>query len=155
MTVKKPLELVAALALFCGALFMLSQTTNLHSTADVGLGASFFPRILFSTIAVLSLVMLKGTIAWGKKAGGLLQKKKKDPDDATAMQWSYIGILFVYILVMRYIGYAISTFALCFIVMTMLGPKTPKAICVNAVLSAATAGLLVYVFGTLLSLFLP
>jgi len=158
MTVKKPLELIVALVFFFGALFMLYQTTTFHSMDNMGLGARFFPRILFSTIAILSLVMLKGAVAWGAKAAEFdlrSVKKEKDPDDATHLQWGYIGVLFVYILVMPHIGYAISTFAFCFIVMLMLGPKTPKALCIDAALSAVSAWLLVYIFGSLLNLFLP
>jgi hypothetical protein len=98
---------------------------------------------------------VKDAVAWSEKGEAGAGKKERDPWDATALQWAYIGILFLYILVMRHIGYGVATFAFCFILMTMLGPKTPKGICLNAVFSAITAVLLVYIFGTLLDLFLP
>lgn len=156
MTIKKPLDLCTGIALLLGGLFMFMETFAIPGS-NMALGPRIFPQVLYGAIIVLSLVMVGQSLALGP-AETPNQAGPADPAERETMwlQWAYIAALFIYIAIMPLIGYGIATFGFCFVLMTLLGERrTLKSLCVYAALSGITAWSLVYIFGTLLRLFLP
>ena len=155
MNIKKPLDFATGLFLLLGGLFMFNQTFAIHQMKEIALGATFFPRILLTVIIILSIVMIFQSLGKGAKVKAFDRGELTQEKEGILLQWTFMGSLFLYILIMPLLGYLVATFLFSFGAMALLGKRTKKEFLIYAGASAITSYSLMYIFGTVLGLFLP
>lgn len=155
MTIKKPLDLATGLFLLSGAIFMFNQSFAIRQARQIALGPTFFPRILLGVIIVLAVIMIFQSFGKGTRTKTLSVEELAMEKQGYILQWAFMGSLFLYIALMPVLSYLPATFLFCFCAMALLGKRTKKDLLIYAGASALTACGLMYIFGTLLSLFLP
>ena len=149
------------------SIFMYVQAEKLPEGIFGTLGAGFFPKILFAILGISGVVLTAGTIfrekRYLKKEGSSVQEKKT----ATFIQrvWERIDYhqyvllaflaFFVYVLLMYYAGYLLSTAFFMLVLMWILGPRTKKSAVVIVLTTFAVTFGIYFSFLKLLDVFLP
>ncbi len=154
MTVKKPADLIASLVLMAVTGTLYYQSLGIEVAVENAGGPRFFPLILIATLGLLSLALACQSLGRAEdesESGG----KGIAINGALLMQVALVAMLAAYLVIMPLIGYVPSTIAFLIGGMGLLGGRTPKDIALYAVVSAVSAGILYYIFGELLYLFLP
>jgi len=88
---------------------------------------TFFPSLVSGALAGLSILLLITTIIDYRKAGRSLTTKKDEPFEVVQNESQlsslviYVGILFLYLLGMKYLGFLLSTPFAMFAVAVQLG----------------------------------
>ncbi len=146
-----------------------SFQNNSVSFGSADYGPTFFPRALAILIGVLSLILIvserKETSSGGKTSDKIEDKiedkivdagQSVEEKKASSRLVSYIlGVTFLYMLIMRPIGYFISTTVYMFVSVWMLRPKRHIHFLWLLAGSAAFTFGLQYLFGTVMNVLLP
>jgi len=119
-------EVVADVVLLAFFIFMLMNSFKLHEIRRFGeMGSGFWPILILSTATFLSIVLLVSTtikyLNGKKKAFGEVSISQKSLADLKSGRRKFVFsviLLLVYIIIMPWIGFVLSTFiyALAFIV---------------------------------------
>ncbi len=152
------------LIIFSG--FMYYQASQLPPAMFGALGADIFPKILFALLALFGATLLIQSF-WKVRKETLASQQEPDRDKTLSVTtepkgvayYKYVIIGFasfmVYVILMYYLGYLISTLFFLPVLMWILGPKTKTAaITIVLVSLGLTIGMQV-VFARLLKVFLP
>lgn len=144
------MELVVDIVFLAVSVFLFGTTYTFRvANIESGGGPAFWPRILLGIIIVLEIVLIVLTYRKFKK-GEL--KKEKDPEVINP-QNLYIGIgaMALYILLINYLGFLISTILFMFAMMHFLQVKLRR----NIIVSLVGSYIIAYVFVGLLMVPLP
>lgn len=154
MTIKKPADLTTAAVILIGVGFIYRESLNIDTAIVYALGPLFFPKILMFALAFLSILLALKSIDFSSKA----VREKGETTIAVGtlfMQFVFVGIIILYLLIMPLLGYIASTVLFLLAEMLFLGKRTLKDAALCLVVACVTTGLLYYVFAYLLYLFLP
>jgi putative tricarboxylic transport membrane protein len=146
--------------------FMYSQTLEFPEAVFGTKGAGFFPRILFSLLALAGAVLTTGGFIRDRKRKGGSAAHGKGPEisfreRARKSLRSHSQVLlsfflvFVYVVIMDYFGYMVATLAFMVALMWYLGPKRPREIPLILVVSCGITFFIYFSFLELLQIFLP
>lgn len=139
----------------CGGAFAVASSFPPSPLANHYWGPAFFPKALSVLIAVLSLTMVFGR----QDRDRVRQERTADEAAASAsgkgLVWALVLLTMVYLLVMRTLGYLISTMAYTFASLWVLHPKKHVSLMWLVLGSIAFATGLYYVFGTVMNVMLP
>ena len=144
------------LLVFCG--FFYYQTTLFQSKDLTGLTAAFFPRVILSIIAILSVVMLiKSFFIPQKQIEAQNNKESNVQEKRGWIVWILFALFGVYVFLIQIIGFITSSFLFMSVVYLLIvkGKKPLKKHLV------AIGGLLVVAVGislffqNVLQVFLP
>ena len=143
--------------------FSFQNNTVSFGSADYG--PTFFPRALAIVIGVLSFILM---VSGRKEAssGGKTSDKSEDEivdagqsievkKAASRLVLYILGVSFLYLLIMRPIGYFISTSAYIFVSIWLLRPKRHIHVLWLLAGSVAFTFGLQYLFGTVMNVLLP
>lgn len=159
MIIKKPADLMTAAVILIGVGFIYRESLNIDTTIVYALGPLFFPKILMFALAFLSILLALKSIDFSSKA----VRGKGEPAKGKAtitvgtlfMQFVFVGMIILYLLIMPLLGYIASTVLFLLAEMLFLGKRTLRGAALCLVAACVTTGLLYYVFAHLLYLFLP
>lgn len=154
MTIKKPADFIASLALFGIVGMVYQQSRQIEVTTVHAYGPNFFPSILMGALLLFAVCLAWQSIDFSgeKNANG---NRTIINRTALILQSSFVAALVAYLIVMPFIGYVPSTFLFLFSAMALLGERKPKNLAFYAFLACVVTGVLYYIFGELLLLFLP
>jgi hypothetical protein len=158
MIVKNRGDLISSVVVLAGVGILFHQSTLIEVTTEHAGGPNFFPRILMGILSVLALILALRSVspAEGPAAAATPSDKKSVFKLTTfKLQLSLICFLFLYLAAMPFIGYAPGTALFLTSSMYLLGDRSLKNLVAYAVLAVVVTGLLNYIFGHLLHLFLP
>lgn len=148
------------------SVFMYSQTLEFPEAVFGTKGAGFFPKILFSLLALAGAALtISGFIRDWKR-------RRRQPEEGKASEiraWDKFRqslnshsqvilsffMVFAYILIMDYFGYMVATLAFMLTLMWYLGPKSRKEIPMVLVISCGMTFIIYFSFLKLLQIFLP
>jgi len=138
-----------AIACFLFAVIIMVQSLSLQFYTNLGPGPGFFPFILSSIFAVLSIAWFFQTMFNKTKD----EKNRFFPDPAATMRVGIvIAAVFCTALFMDLIGYQITMFIFLFSLIKFLGKQKLLA---TAIVSLAGSVGIFHLFGKVLSLLLP
>lgn len=156
--------------IFASAFFMLfSIVMYVASNSIIKLtvskvGADFVPKLVAVTIFILSLIYLINSIkqqVLSKKE--LTSKPSTEEENITKEQkkisplsvLSTVSLLFLYVALLPYIGFLITTSVYLFIQMFILAAKSERRIPLFAGISIVSSVLIYYIFKSVFYLMLP
>jgi len=151
MIIKKAGDFWMSLVLLGLSAVLYHQSLQIDDLGFLELGPTVFPSFFIGVLAALSLLLLFGSISLKgeREVSGKVDRK------VFLMRGVFYGMLIVYLVVMPYVGYIVSTALFLFCGMVLLGRRTAKDLALYAVISAVGTGVLYALFGVLLKLFLP
>ena len=155
---------VIGIILIVFSALMYYQTTILPPPLFGDVGAAFVPKIWFTILGICGVSL---TVA-----GFIRDRKNRAPGtDEVALdhfgarmkeffihyRFVFAGfiIFFLYILLMKYVGYLYSTLLFMPVLMWVLGPKTGKSVVIIALTSVGVTGIIYFGFVKVLKVFLP
>lgn len=146
--------------------FMYYQASQLPPAMFGARGADVFPKILFALLALFGAALLIQSF-WKARNEKLASQHEQERDKASSGTPEHKGVAYykyviigfaafmVYVILMYYLGYLISTLIFLPVLMWILGPKTKTAaITIVLVSLGLTVGMQVG-FARLLKVFLP
>lgn len=149
----------------CAALFVVTFGFQSTPLGGAYYGPAFFPRLLAVFIAVLALALVIGgredVPSGGEKAGNGensiedVQESAAEGTIASRLVLRVLGLTLIYLLIMRPVGYFLSTAAYTFISVWMLRPKHHIHVAWILAGSLAFTFALHYLFGTVMNVMLP
>ena len=146
--------------------FMYYQTLEFPEAIFGTKGAGFFPKILFSLLALAGVVLTvsafirdrkrkNGSPAEGISPGLSFRDRVKNSLRSHSQVILSFLLVFIYIVVMDYFGYLVATLAFMGTLMWYLGPKSRREIPVILVISCGMTFFIYFSFLELLQIFLP
>jgi putative tricarboxylic transport membrane protein len=148
------------------SVFMYTQTLDFPAAVFGTMGAGFFPKILFTLLALSGVALTIGgwirdrkqakAMDGRQKASGTesWKKFKASLKDHSLVIMSFFFV-FGYILFMEYFGYMIATLLFMLTLMWFLAPKGHKGIPLIIIVSCAVTFIIYFSFQELLQIFLP
>jgi putative tricarboxylic transport membrane protein len=111
-------EIIADLVLIAFFLFMLIRSFKLHGIRRFGeMGSGFWPLLILSTATFLSIILLISTFikysSEKKKAAAGVSLSQEDLIDSKNRRRKFVFsvvLLFIYVVMMPWIGFILSTF---------------------------------------------
>jgi putative tricarboxylic transport membrane protein len=146
--------------------FMYSQTLEFPEAVFGTKGAGFFPKILFSLLALAGAALTASAFIRDRKKKGVPPADGKVPEipfrdrvknslrSHSQVILSFF-LVFVYIVIMDYFGYMVATLAFMVTLMWYLGPKNRREIPLILVISCGMTFVIYFSFLQLLQIFLP
>ena len=157
---------VIGLLLIAFAAVMYYQTTQLPPALFGDVGAAYVPKIWFSILGICGVSLMVSGFGRDRK-----NRASNSDEDEVAVdrlgvrmkeflihyRFVFAGfiIFFLYILLMKYIGYLYSTLLFMPVLMWVLGPKTGKSAAIIALTSVGVTGIIYFGFVKVLKVFLP
>lgn len=143
--------------------FMYYQADKLPSPMFDTLGADVFPKIVFVLLAIGGAILSAGQFfkecktTGGRDADGGAQKPKSSGRRIGFYAFVIIGFLFflLYVILMRYLGYLISTLLFLPVFMWVLSPRTKRTALIILLTALGLTFSLQYTFTNLLKVYLP
>lgn len=137
------------------SIFMYMQTFKFPPAMLGTLGASFFPKILFTLLSLAGIGLI---------IGSLIQNKKKPLEKTFSLRaalpnhslviLSFIFV-FIYIVAMHYLGFLWATLGFMISLMWLLGPRKIKSFPLIIIIACGITFVIYYSFLKLLQIFLP
>jgi putative tricarboxylic transport membrane protein len=152
-------ELLIGIALLILSILVYAVSGDFPSFGEANLSAGSFPMIIVLLMGSLSIILIVSS--WRSLNHG------KDADGKTRIErikyhliehkfvYTMMGFFFLYIMVMRYIGFRISTLAFIFGSSCLLSPRRKKDIIVAAVLALVITMGSYYFFQNVLNVRFP
>jgi hypothetical protein len=143
---------------------MYYQTAHLPPPLFGDVGAAFVPKIWFTILGICGVSLtVTGFIRDRKTKASGTAEVTVDPFDARVKEFFihyrfvFAGfiIFFLYILLMKYIGYLYSTLLFMPVLMWVLSPKPGKSAAIIALTSVGVTGIIYFGFVKVLKVFLP
>jgi len=145
---------------------MYAQTLEFPEDVFGTKGPGFFPKILFSLMALAGAALTasafirdrkkrSGPLARGKSPDIPFRDRVKESLDSHSQVILSFILVFVYIVIMDYLGYLLATLAFMVTLMWYLGPKRRREIPLILVVSCGMTFILYFSFLELLQIFLP
>ena len=155
---------VIGIILIVFAVIMYYQTTLLPPALFGDVGAAFVPKIWFTILGICGVSLTATGFVRDRKrraVGG--DEAAVDPVGVRLKEFlihyrfvlTGFIIFFLYILLMKYIGYLYATLLFMPVLMWILGPKTGKTIPVIALITLGVTGIIYWGFVKVLKVFLP
>lgn len=154
MTIKKPADFYAAIALLAAMGAVYHQSLAVDTSMNIAMGPLFFPYILMGAITLLSLCLLLQSISFATP-GSKEKKEQAINREGLLLQCCTVLLLFGYVLLLPVLSYIPATFIFLLVLMLILGPRSPRNILVSAITAGAVTGVLYGIFAKVLLLFLP
>ncbi len=155
MAIKNLSNLLISLLLLIGTACMYWQMQQIEVSTVHAMGPNFFPGMLLSLLFFLSLCLAYQSIDF-KKSDKEEEKKDTAIDvQALILQLAFVSILILYVFLLPYLSYIPSTILFLSITMTLLGKRTVKDIASYVLIASIVTGIIYYIFGKILLLFLP
>jgi hypothetical protein len=157
---------IIGIILIAFSAFMYSQTLEFPEAVFGTKGAGFFPKILFSLLALAGAALTASAFMRDrKKTGGpqagekgremLFRDRVKNSLDSHSQVILSFFLVFVYIVIMDYFGYLVATLAFMVTLMWYLGPRSRRKIPLILVISCGMTFVIYFSFLELLQIFLP
>lgn len=135
--------------------FMYVQTFKFPPAMLGTLGAGFFPKILFALLGLAGICLI---------VDSLIQDKKRPLGKAFSLRatWQTYSLVilsfllvFIYIVVMHYVGFLWATLGFMISLMWLLGPRKIKSLPLIMIISCGMTFVIYYTFLKVLQIFLP
>src|SRR6185437_4751642 len=138
---------IAGLVMLVVSVFLYALTFRIHPNSLVPVSPAFYPRIVLGSTAVLSLAMLVVDLIAHRRA----PRTEKPAQAAARPRYDMVAVLFaiftVYVLVLPYLGFRISTLAFIAVMQGAMDfPRTPRRWVVVAIVAIATTAATYYMF---------
>lgn len=148
---------ISGLVCLAISLTMLVMTLGLPPATMVPIGPAFYPRIVLSVVALLSLLLIASDIRAARAGGNMVPPPKPATD---APNYRLVLVTFIefglYIALLPKFGFRISTFLFVLALQVALEwPRTPKRWLVTVLVAIATSVICYLVFENYLSVLLP
>lgn len=143
------------LILIIFSVFMYTQTFKFPPAMLGTLGAGFFPKILFTLLAIAGMgLILSSFIKKNEGLGAGKSSLKTILQAHSRVIWSFT-LIFFYIIGMSYFGYLWATLGFMVSLMWFLGPRKLKNLPLIIIISCGMTFIIYYSFLKLLQIFLP
>jgi putative tricarboxylic transport membrane protein len=143
----------AGTACLAGSLWLLALTRGLPQPAMVPIGPGFYPRIVLTITAVLSVVLIGADVLARRRTS------QAPPAPGSPRNYRLVGVTFaiftVYVLLMPPLGYRLATFLFVAALQLALEPAGERHWVRVIAVAAVTAIVTHLVFETYLSVLLP
>ena len=155
---------VIGIILIVFSALMYYQTTHLPSPLFGDVGAAFVPKIWFAILGICGVSLtVTGFVRDRKNRASGTDEVAVDHFSVRIKEFFihyrfvFAGfiIFFLYIFLMKYIGYLYSTLLFMPVMMWILGPKTGKSVAIIALTSVGVTGIIYFGFVKVLKVFLP
>ena len=150
------------------SIYMYFQADELPPSMYGTLGAGVFPKILFSLLAILGVILTINTVKILKKTKVKSDESTTSGNGVTSAQtgvlvffsnYSYVftGFLSVlaYMLLMKYLGYTFATLIFMPGLMWILGPKNLRSLWITALVTIGVTFSIYLLFQSVFRIFLP
>jgi len=151
---------ISGLVCLAISLFLLALTFNLPPAAMVPIGPAFYPRVVLSLTAILSIILigLDARTAWALRAAGT-RPDAPLPSTSTP-NYRLVFATFIlfgfYIALLPALGFRISTFLFVLALqITLEWPKTPIRWLLALIVALGTSAICHFVFEDYLQVLLP
>ncbi len=152
-------DLLIGVVLLILSILVYAASGDFPSFGEAHLSAGSFPRMIVLMLGLLSIILIVSS--WRSLS------QKKDEDGKTRnervkehfMEYKFVytmmGIFFLYILLMRYIGFRLSTLAFIFGSSFLLSPRSKKDIIIAGILAVVITMGSYYFFQNVLNVRFP
>jgi hypothetical protein len=148
-------QLVSYAGIFALAAWLFWEAGDLPASRWEPLGAGTFPRLVLGALALLAGTALVREFALWRREGGA----GRVAPAAALVRYRLVAavlVLFVaYVAALPHLGFALASFAFLLVTQLILGPKTPRAIALMAVVALAFSFGLNWLFAEAFNVFLP
>lgn len=135
--------------------FMYIKTSQFPPAMLGTLGAGFFPKILFTLLALTGIGLIITSFRKKNEGSTAGQSSLKTVfQDYFRVIWSFT-LIFFYIIAMYYFGYLWATLGFMISLMWFLGPRKVKNLPLLIIISCGVTFIIYYSFLKLLQIFLP
>jgi putative tricarboxylic transport membrane protein len=151
---------ISGLVCLAISLFLLALTFNLPPAAMVPIGPAFYPRVVLSLTAILSLILLAVDVRAGLAARAAGASPSIAAPSGTASNYRLVFATFIlfglYIAILPPLGFRISTFLFVLALqITLEWPKTPMRWLLALIVALGTSAICHFVFEDYLQVLLP
>lgn len=147
-------DFISALVLFLvmGVFYVDSRRIDLMGGAD--LGPLFFPYVMMGIVSFLALLLLVNSLSFRSPA------RPAPPGAHAEKEWNkdqciFIAMFMVYLLVLPFGGYVLSTVVYLLVNMIYLGKKENKWYMIYTLTTISVTAFIYYIFAKVMLLFLP
>ena len=151
---------ISGLVCLAISLFLLALTFNLPPAAMVPIGPAFYPRVVLSLTAILSLILLAIDVRAGLAARAAGASPSISAPSGPTSNYRLVFATFIlfgfYIALLPVLGFRISTFLFVLALqITLEWPKTPMRWLLALIVALATSAVCHFVFEDYLQVLLP
>lgn len=153
---KREAFLGAATVVLCAVLY--HQTTLISDYGFAQVGADVWPKIILGTIAALAVLQM---------AQGLKRPRSRGESQSTPVaarsNWrdralvplTVFGAITGFALLVPYAGFTVSGLLMVFVLLSVIGPKSPRAIATHAAIAAVSVLSVAFFFSYVMGVLLP
>lgn len=153
---KREAFLGAATVLLCAVLY--HQTTLIADYGFAQVGADVWPKMIVGAIAALALLQTAlGLYRPRSRAGSETSPVGARPSlrDAALVPLTVFGAIIGFALLVPYAGFTVSGLVMVFVLLSVIGPKTPRAIAAHAAIAAVSVLTVAFFFSYFMGVLLP
>lgn len=153
---KREAFLGAATLLLCAVLY--HQTTLIADYGFAQVGADVWPKMIVGAIAALALLQTAlGLYRPRSRAGSETSPVGARPSlrDAALVPLTVFGAIIGFALLVPYAGFTVSGLVMVFVLLSVIGPKTPRAIAAHAAIAAVSVLTVAFFFSYFMGVLLP
>lgn len=152
---KREAILGAATLLVCAVLY--HQTTLIADYGFAQVGADVWPKIILGSIAALALVQL----AMGLRSRPTpandpdLHSEKQNLWESAFVPVTVFSVIILFAVLVPYIGFMFSGLLMVFSLLTVIGPRSARAIAINAAIASGSVLTVTFFFSNIMGVLLP
>ncbi|WP_417588907.1 tripartite tricarboxylate transporter TctB family protein [Pararhodobacter oceanensis] len=153
---KREAFLGAATVLLCAVLYY--QTTLIADYGFAQVGADVWPKMILGAIAALALLqMALGLYRPRSRVGSEVSPAGARPDwrGSALVPLTVFGAIIGFALLVPFAGFTVSGLLMVFVLLTVIGPKTPRAIAAHAAIAAVSVLSVAFFFSYVMGVLLP
>lgn len=153
---KREVLLGAATILFCAALFYEAALIPDYGFAQVG--ADVWPKIILGVVSVLALLqMVQGF--YRPQATPASQAGQRNPRESWLFRafvpFTVFAAVVLFAVFVPYIGFMLSGLIMVFMLLSIIGQKSPRTLLIHAVISVVSVLCVTVFFSEVMGVLLP
>lgn len=151
----RPGHLLSYALILALAAWLFWEAGDLPASRWEPLGAGTFPRLVLGGLAVLAATALVGEFRLWRREGGAFRLALWPALVRYRLVVAVLGFFLVYVAALPQLGFSLASLGFLFATQLVLGPKTPRAIAVMAVVALVFSFGLDWLFAEAFNVFLP
>ncbi|UOA14977.1 tripartite tricarboxylate transporter TctB family protein [Sulfitobacter dubius] len=151
---KREVFLGAATVILCAVLYY--QTTLIADYGFAQVGADVWPKIILGAIAALALIqMALGIYRSGLSPDSRPATRQANWRKSAVVPFTVFGATIGFALLVPYAGFTASGLLMVFVLLSAIGPKSPRAIVMHAAIAAISVLTVAFFFSCVMGVLLP
>lgn len=151
----RPGQLVSYAVILAVAAWLFWEAGDLPASRWEPLGAGTFPRLVLGALALLAATALVREFRLWRREGAAVRPALWPVLVRYRLVVAVLGFFLAYVAAMPQLGFSLASLVFLFATQLVLGPKTPRAIAVMAVVALVFSFGLNWLFAEAFNVFLP